>query len=75
MHGLGMAHEWPAIHHDPDHPEFYDGELEPGRVICVESHVGEVGGYGGVKLEDQVLVTETGPFTLSRYSFEEDLLA
>ena len=75
MHGLGMADEWPAILHSPDHPEFYEGVLETGMVICVESYVGEVGGVEGVKLEDQVLVTESGHITLSRYPFEEDLLS
>lgn len=74
MHGIGMADEWPVILHDADHPEFYDGELEPGMVICVESYIGEVGGVEGVKLEDQVLVTEDGPVTLSRYPYEEALL-
>lgn len=75
MHGLGMADEWPFILHSPDHPEFYNGELEAGMVICVESFIGQVGGAEGVKLEEQVLVTDSGPITLSRYPFEEDLLA
>ena len=44
-------------------------------VICVESYVGEVGGVEGVKLEDQVLVTESVPISLSRYPFEETLLS
>ena len=74
MHGIGMADEWPVILHSSDHPEFYDGELESGMVICVESYVGEVGGVEGVKIEDQVLVTENGPIVLSRYPFEESLL-
>ena len=43
-------------------------------VICVESYIGEIGGVEGVKLEDMVLVTETGPITLSRYPFEEELM-
>lgn len=73
-HGIGMADEWPVVLHSPDHPEFYDGELETGMVICVESYVGEIGGVEGVKLEDQVLVTDTGPITLSRYPFEDELL-
>lgn len=73
-HGIGMADEWPVILHSPDNPEFYDGELETGMVICVESYVGEVGGVEGIKLEDQVLVTDSGPITLSRYPFEDELL-
>ena len=44
-------------------------------VICVESYVGELGGVEGVKLEDQVLITESGPIALSRYPFEETLLS
>ena len=74
MHGIGMADEWPVILHSPDHPEFYDGELEPGMVICVESYIGEIGGVEGVKIEDQVLVTGSGPIVLSRYPFEDSLL-
>ena len=44
-------------------------------VMYVESYVGEVGGREGVKLENQCLVTESGPIVLSRYPFEEDLLS
>ncbi|MCP4186073.1 MAG: aminopeptidase P family protein [Gammaproteobacteria bacterium] len=73
-HGLGMADEWPVILHSPQHPEFLEGELEPGMVICVESYVGKPGGVEGVKLEDQLLITEDGPIVLSRYPFEESLL-
>ena len=74
-HGVGMADEWPVILHSPDHVDHYDGEFEAGMVICVESYVGELGGVEGVKLEDQVLITESGPIALSRYPFEETLLS
>lgn len=43
-------------------------------VICVESYIGAVGERDGVKLEQQVLVTETGHELLSRYPFDERLL-
>ena len=33
-----------------------------------------VHGIEGVKLENQVLITENGPIMLSRYPFEEELL-
>ena len=52
-----------------------DGELAPGMVISVESYSGAVGGTCGVKLEDMVLVTETGFEPFSTYPFEEKLLA
>lgn len=42
--------------------------------ICVESYIGGEGGAEGVKLEQQVLVTETGIEVLSRFPFEESLL-
>ena len=73
-HGIGMGDEWPVIHYPSSGELAYDGELEPGMVVCVESYVGEVGGTEGVKLENQCLVTESGPIVLSRYPFEDELL-
>jgi Xaa-Pro aminopeptidase len=35
--------------------------------VCVESYIGRHGGHEGVKLEEQVLITETGCEQLSRY--------
>ena len=43
-------------------------------VVSVESYIGEKGGPEGVKLEEEVLVTEKGPVILSRYPYEDDLL-
>ena len=43
--------------------------------LCVESYIGEVGGCEGVKLEQQVLVTPSGPELLSNFPFEASLLA
>ncbi len=43
-------------------------------VICVESFLGEKQGGQGVKLEDQVLITENGYEVLTSYPFEENLL-
>ena len=48
----------------------YDGVLEPGTVLCVESYVGELGGHEGVKLEEQVLVTESSPKVLSSFPLD-----
>jgi Xaa-Pro aminopeptidase len=73
-HGLGMADEWPVILYPQEAEKAFEGQLEVGMVICVESYVGEIGGIEGVKLEDMVLVTESGPITLSRYPFEEELM-
>jgi len=41
----------------------------------VEAYVGAVGGREGVKLEEQVLVTDTGVVPLSSYRYEDALLS
>ena len=43
-------------------------------VLRVESYVGRRDGGPGVKLEEQVLMTEKGNEVLSKYPFEADLL-
>jgi Xaa-Pro aminopeptidase len=74
-HGCGMTGEYPYLYHRADFPEAgYDGVIEPGMTICVESYIGEQGGKEGVKLEQQVLITESGIETLSRFPFEDALL-
>ena len=48
--------------------------LQPGMVLCVETYVGRFIGGPGVKLEEQVLVTEGGHELLTNYPFETELL-
>ncbi|MCR9218726.1 MAG: Xaa-Pro peptidase family protein [Alphaproteobacteria bacterium] len=68
IHGVGLADEWPSIKHAQDFDaKGYDGVLVPGMTLCVESYIGREGGKEGVKLEEQVLITEDGVETLSRY--------
>jgi len=43
-------------------------------VVSVESYIGEKNGPEGVKLEEEVLVTETGIECISRFPFEDELL-
>jgi Xaa-Pro dipeptidase len=75
-HGIGMTGEYPYMCHRADYPAAgYDGVLEPGMTICVESYIGADGGAEGVKLEQQVLITKTGIELLSQFPFEEALLA
>ena len=73
-HGIGMSDEWPCIYYPQDESLIYDGVLEAGMCICVESYVGEVGGAEGVKLEEQILITEDGYEVLSKFPFEDNLL-
>jgi Xaa-Pro dipeptidase len=74
-HGVGMADEYPHCGYLEDMERSgYDGVIEPGMTLCVESYIGEVGGAEGVKLEQQVLVTDKGVELLSTYPFEDELL-
>lgn len=76
FHGVGLCDEYPAIYYPEDFAASgYDGVLEPGMVVCVESYVGRLGGHEGVKLEEQVLVTESGFELLSAYPLDQRLAA
>ncbi|MBI1777486.1 MAG: aminopeptidase P family protein [Proteobacteria bacterium] len=74
-HGVGLCDEWPKVAHAADFARSgYDGVLEPNMTICIESYMGAEGGAEGVKLEQQVLVTETGAEVMTVFPFEERLM-
>ena len=73
LHAVGMCDEYPQIKH-PWQEQPYDCEFEAGMVLCVESYCGEVGGRDGVKLEQQVLVTDDGIELLSDYPWDARLM-
>ncbi|GAB1617902.1 dimethylsulfonioproprionate lyase DddP [Pseudomonas sp. NGC7] len=75
FHGVGLCDEYPCIRYPEDFDAYgYEGELQPGMALCVEAYVGEVGGRDGIKLENQLLVTETGYEVLTHYPFEGSFL-
>ena len=74
FHGVGMCDEYPRINPAHRGPNPYDGVLEEGMVLTVESYMGPFGERNGVKLEEQVLVTADGYELLSTYPMEESLL-
>lgn len=74
-HGTGLSGEYPYIVYPQDFDvKGYDGVIEENMVISVESYIGSPGGKEGVKLEEQLLVTEDGVENFSAFPFEERLL-
>ena len=74
-HGVGMTGEYPYLYHHADYADAgYDGIIEPGMTLCVESYIGEKDGDEGVKLEQQIEITETGNRLMSKFPFETSLL-
>ena len=75
-HGVGLCDEYPCVRYPEDvEAHGYSGCFEPGMTLCVEAYIGAEGGLEGVKLEEQVLITETGCEPLSTYRYEDALLA
>ena len=75
MHGVGLCDEWPLVAYPDQHVEgAFDHHLEAGMVLCVEALVSPEGGDFSIKLEDQVLITETGYENLTKYPFDPVLM-
>lgn len=76
LHGVGLCDEWPSIHYPEDRqPGRFDYHLEPGQCLCVEAYIGPEDATEGVKLEQQVVITDTGAEPISRFAFDDRLLA
>lgn len=75
MHGVGLCDEWPYVPYPDSYvPGSFEQVLEPGNVLCVEALVSPEGGDFSIKLEEQVLITETGHENLTRYPFDRALM-
>jgi Xaa-Pro dipeptidase len=67
-HGVGLSDEYPAIYYPEDAARSgYDGKFEADMTLCLESYIGEEGGPDGIRLEQQLLITEHGTKLLSSY--------
>ncbi|GGF76999.1 putative peptidase YqhT [Paenibacillus albidus] len=67
-HGLGMeVHEWPRL------SKLSDEIMQPGMVVTVEPGI-YLPGIGGVRIEDDVVITENGISLLTHSSKEYTVL-
>jgi Xaa-Pro aminopeptidase len=75
-HGIGLCDEYPSVRY-PEEVEAYGyGDVfGVGMTLSFEAFVGAVDGHEGVKLEEQVLVTDNGVVPLSSYLYEAAMLA
>ncbi|MFO7750332.1 MAG: aminopeptidase P family protein [Desulfobacteraceae bacterium] len=64
-HGVGIA-----IHEAPRLSKLDDTVLEPGMVVTVEPGI-YIPGWGGIRLENMVLVTPTGAEVLNTMGYED----
>jgi len=72
IHGVGLGDEHPvAVPAKLSHRGVKNTVLERGMTVSIESYVGEFGGPDGVKLEEQVLITDAGSEALSTYPVDE----
>ena len=74
IHAVGMCDEYPQARPLFRGENPYDCELQTGMVVCIESYMGPRGERDGVKLEQQVLVTDDGYELLTDFPYEESLL-
>jgi Xaa-Pro dipeptidase len=71
IHGVGLCDEYPSIRYREDYPSCgYDGVMEVGQCLCVETYVGRDGGREGIKIEVQGVVTETGFDVFDRFPLD-----
>jgi Xaa-Pro aminopeptidase len=73
-HGIGLAAaEPPYIKSENVVPREKAEVLQPGMVFSIEPYAGEPG-IGGCRLEDNIVVTDTGCDLISRFPFDDRLL-
>ena len=73
VHGLGISgHEPPAITHETD--KEYPQEIKANSYLAIETYSYEPGCNDGVRLEEDIIVTEDGYDMMSRYPFEKKLM-
>ena len=74
LHGVGMTDEFPRVNPIFSGPNPYEGVIQEGMILCIESYIGAPGEKDGVKFQKQVLVTSNGIEPISTYPWEADFL-
>ncbi len=70
-HGVGLCDEYPSVFtREKWDAVGFDDVIHAGFVISVEAFVGRRDGGEGVKLEQQIVVSESGPELLTHYPIE-----
>jgi len=75
IHGIGLEEENPSVCHPMDPQSNGDRAIEPNMALVVEIYAGAVGGSVGVKLGDEILVTDEGVEHLAPFPYADELLA
>ncbi|WP_112322567.1 dimethylsulfonioproprionate lyase DddP [Oceanibium sediminis] len=74
-HGVGLCDEYPmAEYPDAFRAGAFDMVFEPGMCLCIEALISREGGDFSIKLEDQVVITETGVENTTRYPRDPALM-
>jgi Xaa-Pro dipeptidase len=73
VHGIGLEEESPSVCYPIDGQSNPDRVIRQGMALVVELYAGLVGADHGVKLGDQVLVTNEGLEVLAPYPFNDAL--
>ena len=74
VHGAGLCGEYPYVPYRQDFAlKGYKGSIEAGMTLCVESFIGASTGGEGVKLEELVLVTDSGAVPLTSHPYDQRL--
>ncbi len=73
MHSCGLEDEGPSVSYPDVGQPNPDRVIEPGMVVVAEVYLGEAGASFGVKLGDELLITEGGVELLAPYPFSPEL--
>lgn len=69
MHSCGLEDEGPSVSYPDVGQPNPDRSIEPGMVVVAEAYFGEVGAPFGIKLGDELLITDDGAELLAPYPF------